>query len=427
MKPTAAGADDLFLLKLPSHSITCHICSGRAVNGLLKLFQVRLLLFLCTLLALLKESQQLRIIKFDVPSSKANGSAATLHCNYDLDEGEELYSVKLYHENEEFYRYLPKESPPAQWYNSPGIYVEGTRSNATHVVLSRTDLNSDGLYACEVSTEAPAFATRKNEKMMKIYVLPQETLTIQGGRDYYRINEHVNFVCISGKGWPLLQLRWFINDAPAPSDFLTTFKAVPDGDGLLRSKLGLNFRATRDYFRADHLRLRCAAALTLLYELKAVEYLIDGTKKHRTNAKRFTNDLAQINSKDVPVISGIRDKYNVNETINLNCSTTASRAELAWYINGHRVNSSYLRTYSRGVSGENSNGKSANDQRPSLTVLGVRLQMEKRFFQTEEIELKCVAAFAKTIADFSGAGHHQDFLWIAGLSSGAQHCLLGCG
>ncbi len=121
------------------------------------------------------------------------------------------------------------------------------------------------------------------------------------------------------------------------------------------------------------------------------------------------------------MISGIRDKYNVNETINLNCSTTASRAELAWYINGHRVhfvlvffylklliktyfstqvNSSYLRTYSRGVSGENSNGKSANDQRPSLTVLGVRLQMEKRFFQTEEIELKCVAAFAKTIADF---------------------------
>lgn len=75
----------------------------------------------------------------------------------------------------------------------------------------------------------------------------------------------------------------------APFDFLTTFKAVPDGDGLLRSKLGLNFRATRDYFRADHLRLRCAATLTLLYELKAVEYLIDGTKKHRTNAKRFTN------------------------------------------------------------------------------------------------------------------------------------------
>lgn len=45
-------------------------------------------------------------------------------------------------------------------------------------------------------------------------VLPQETLTIQGGRDYYRVNEHVNFVCISGKGWPVLHLNWFINDSP---------------------------------------------------------------------------------------------------------------------------------------------------------------------------------------------------------------------
>ena len=52
MKPPTAA--DLHLLKLPSHPITCHICSGRAVNGLLNLFQVRLLLFLCTLLALLK-------------------------------------------------------------------------------------------------------------------------------------------------------------------------------------------------------------------------------------------------------------------------------------------------------------------------------------------------------------------------------------
>lgn len=53
-----------------------------------------------------------------------------------------------------------------------------------------------------------------------------------------------------------------------------------------------------------------------------------------------------------------------------------------------QVNNSHLRTFS-------ASGKTA-----SMTVLGVRLQMEKRFFQTEEIELKCVASFAKTIADF---------------------------
>ena len=70
---------------------------------------------------------------------------------------------------------------------------------------------------------------------------------------------------------------------------MTHFRPVTESDGLLRSKLGLNFRATRDYFRQDNLRLRCAAALTLEYELKAVEYLIDGSKKHKAASKRFTN------------------------------------------------------------------------------------------------------------------------------------------
>lgn len=47
-------------------------------------------------------------------------------------------------------------------------------------------------------------------------------------------------------------------------------------------------------------------------------------------------DLAQINSKDIPLISGIREKYNVNESINVNCSTT-TRADLSWYMNGQKV------------------------------------------------------------------------------------------
>ena len=42
-----------------------------------------------------------------MPSAKANGSSAVLHCDYDIENGE-LYSVKFYHENEEFYRFLPK-------------------------------------------------------------------------------------------------------------------------------------------------------------------------------------------------------------------------------------------------------------------------------------------------------------------------------
>ena len=42
-------------------------------------------------------------------------------------------------------------------------------SNMTHVYLSRTDLESEGVYSCEVSSEAPFFSTVKAEKQMKVY------------------------------------------------------------------------------------------------------------------------------------------------------------------------------------------------------------------------------------------------------------------
>ena len=48
-------------------------------------------------------------------------------------------------------------------------------------------------------------------------MLPDETLTINGSCDYYRIDEYVNFECISGYGWPKLNLNWFINDLPVSS------------------------------------------------------------------------------------------------------------------------------------------------------------------------------------------------------------------
>ncbi|GIY02318.1 hypothetical protein CEXT_247551 [Caerostris extrusa] len=35
------------------------------------------------------------------------------------------------------------------------------KSNATHVYLYKTDLNTEGTYGCEVSTEAPSFRTIK--------------------------------------------------------------------------------------------------------------------------------------------------------------------------------------------------------------------------------------------------------------------------
>ncbi|GIY08619.1 ig-like domain-containing protein [Caerostris extrusa] len=52
------------------------------------------------------------------------------------------------------------------------------KSNSSHVLLTSTDLNSEGLYGCEVSGEAPSFSTAKSEDEMRIYG--------KGSADVYR-------------------------------------------------------------------------------------------------------------------------------------------------------------------------------------------------------------------------------------------------
>jgi hypothetical protein len=45
-----------------------------------------------------------------------------LECHFDMN-GEALYSVKWYKDGYEFYRYVPRDHPPAQVFDLNGIYV----------------------------------------------------------------------------------------------------------------------------------------------------------------------------------------------------------------------------------------------------------------------------------------------------------------
>lgn len=46
-----------------------------------------------------------------------------MECHYDLD-GEALYSVKWYKDGNEFYRYVPRDMPPAQVFPLQGVLVD---------------------------------------------------------------------------------------------------------------------------------------------------------------------------------------------------------------------------------------------------------------------------------------------------------------
>lgn len=62
-------------------------------------------------------------MKLNIPRAVRAGHSVTLGCEYDL-EGAQLYSVKWYRGNDEFYRYVPKEEPPTRVFMIQGLRVD---------------------------------------------------------------------------------------------------------------------------------------------------------------------------------------------------------------------------------------------------------------------------------------------------------------
>lgn len=65
----------------------------------------------------------LRLTEVRIPNHQVRDTSAVLECHYDLD-GEALYSVKWYKDGNEFYRYVPRDMPPAQIFSLVGVTVD---------------------------------------------------------------------------------------------------------------------------------------------------------------------------------------------------------------------------------------------------------------------------------------------------------------
>lgn len=65
----------------------------------------------------------LRAMQIRVPEAARAGSTVTLACDYDLEQAA-LYTIKWYRGDEEFYRFVPKESPPSRVFPMPAVNVD---------------------------------------------------------------------------------------------------------------------------------------------------------------------------------------------------------------------------------------------------------------------------------------------------------------
>lgn len=334
---------------------------------------------------LIKGTVGLRLVRLDVPSAAIRGEPVWLNCTFDL-ESDELYSVKWYKNNVEFYRFLPTDKPPGQKYDLMGVYVDLGKSDTGHVHLYRTDLNTEGTYRCEVSAEAPSFQTVRDEKELRIYVLPEDGPTIAGIKPQYQIGDKVNVTCSAGPSKPAANLKWYINGKEAPESDERRTRPLRHKDRLQISTLGLNFEARPKHFQNGSMKLRCTAVISQAYSMSSEEIIVGDNAR----ASGFHSGLIG----DGPTITGGKPKYQVGDEVNVNCTSAKSKppAELLWFINdqpviNERRGSTRLTHY---PTMKFPDGLEVN-------ILGLNFRVQSDHFQKEEMRLKCTATLSKVI------------------------------
>ncbi|KAK9680490.1 hypothetical protein QE152_g39053 [Popillia japonica] len=204
----------------------------------------------------------LKWVRVSVPQYRIPGDMALLQCDYNLGN-DNLYAVKWYKDNEEFFKFLPKARPEASSYSVEGIHVDMKSSNRTTVVLYSLNFKSSGLYRCEVSAEAPSFASAQGEARMEIVYLPKEDPQISGVEREYQIGEMVNLNCTSGKSHPASILHWYVNEQQvlAPGTIIH-YPPIQHRHGLSSSILGLRFVLTPKHFVGGSMKIKCIAVLS---------------------------------------------------------------------------------------------------------------------------------------------------------------------
>ncbi|KAH8413181.1 hypothetical protein KR009_008649, partial [Drosophila setifemur] len=257
----------------------------------------------CLLLNLIADFrvEGLRLTEVRIPKYVIKGATAQLECLYDLD-GEALYSVKWYKDGNEFYRYVPRDMPPAQTFLLPGVNVDLHNSSDAIVALHNVNLQSAGRFRCEVSGEAPSFQTVTEHGDMVVVSLPDNgEPKITGGRPRYQIGDYVRINCTAGKSKPAVDLSWFINQEPAEPQKLRKYENTVSGrEGLETSTLGLQFRVEQKHFRNGDMKLKCVASLSNLY-WRSNEESVEGDRPQKAPVLESRETVYASNSRADPV------------------------------------------------------------------------------------------------------------------------------
>lgn len=167
------------------------------------------------ILYLLMECEAIRLTNMTSPIIQDPREDMELFCEFDMGT-EELYAVKWYKDDHEFFRYIPGYKPSLVQFFVPGVSVDLRKTHCTKnsCKLTLNNLhrrNSSGAYRCEVSSEAPLFRLASQTNNVTVAILVKENPVIEGIYDRYIVGDLVVATCSSGFGDPKPVLGWYIN------------------------------------------------------------------------------------------------------------------------------------------------------------------------------------------------------------------------
>ena len=201
-----------------------------------------------------------RLVDWELVDPVVAGAALELNCDYRLQPGAELYSLKWFRDDVEFYRFSPggeariaavtqlmaycvADAPHTVVFLVPGMELEpGPAGSHTTVLLSGLTREASGLYRCEVSEGPPSFATAARTTNITVLQPPPGPPAIYGLNPLYRPGEEVRLICEAGPAAPAAVLAWRVEGGAGLSDpqitALSPLSLLPDPEATVsRSQL----------------------------------------------------------------------------------------------------------------------------------------------------------------------------------------------
>ncbi|XP_052739404.1 uncharacterized protein LOC112052605 [Bicyclus anynana] len=215
-------------------------------------------------LHLLQGSLCLRDVYTVIPEAAERGKPVVLRCMYDL-ENEDLYQVKWYRGDREFYRYAPRDVPPIKVFPISGIEVDREASDAQQLTLKEVTRRAHGRYTCEVSADAPSFLTAQVHGSMYVVDLPKNDPELIGLKRRYKPGMKLKVECISYESMPPANLSFFINSVPALSQHVWHRVGGGENGSLWTAYSTIQFVVQKQHFIRGKIKIRCSAYIYSIY------------------------------------------------------------------------------------------------------------------------------------------------------------------